>query len=148
MDEHFVKLYGRGIDRIEGFLKGSAPGALWVYLARRVLNGVSAIVISREVLAAELGMSPRNVTRAIAALRELGAVEVRRVGNANCLIMNAEEVWKGAELRKHSVVVNALAVIGFGENEGLREAVSAALAQPELPGVVSSPVVAGVKVDA
>ncbi|MBS0641665.1 MAG: hypothetical protein JSS43_17520 [Proteobacteria bacterium] len=146
MDGHFVKLYVGGLDRLQSLFRDASPttSALWLFLVRRMLAGEQAVVVSASTLACELAVTVRSVERAVRELRSSGAVEVRRVGNANCYIINSDEVWKGADVRKHSAAIRAVAVVGFRENPELADSLADRIAQPDLPGVLDSPVLEGV----
>lgn len=132
-----MKVYVEGLERLQRLFRDASPSAsaVWVYLARRMLRDEQAVVVSGATIAEELSMSVRSVERAVRELRSTGAIEVRRIGTANCYILNSDEVWKGADVRKHSAAIRASVVLGYRENPELAEALADRIAQPELPGV-------------
>lgn len=124
--ESFVKVYGRGLERIRfllDFKGGPAVGKLWLFLVEHCGHD-NALVASAEVLADALGVSERTVRRAAKALEDGKALVIGKVGNANVYILNDGEVWKTYEDHKRFCGFRAKTLVGFKENPGFRARVS------------------------
>lgn len=118
----FVKFYDKGLSRVESLLElkgGPTVGKLWVFLVK-MAGHENALVASSELLAQHLGVTDRSIRRAAALLADSGAVVIAKVGNANCYILNDDEVWKTAEDHHRFCGFRAKALIGFDENPSLR----------------------------
>lgn len=124
--EPFVKLYGKGLERIRTLLDfkgGPSVGKLWLFLVEHCGHD-NALVASADVLAEALGVNERTVRRAVRTLEEGGALVVAKIGNANAYILNDGEVWKTYEDHKRFCGFRAKTLVGFKENPGFRARVS------------------------
>lgn len=129
----FVKFYDKGIARVESLLElkgGPTVGKLWLFLVK-MCGHENALVASSELLASHLGVTDRSIRRAAALLAASGAVVIAKVGNANCYILNDDEVWKTAEDHHRFCGFRAKALIGFDENPSLRARLTHLEPKPE-----------------
>lgn len=118
----FVKFYDKGLARVESLLElkgGPTVGKLWLFLVK-MCGHENALVASSELLAQHLGVTDRSIRNAAKRLAASGAVVIAKIGNANCYILNDDEVWKTAEDHHRFCGFRAKALVGFDENPSLR----------------------------
>jgi hypothetical protein len=133
----FVKVYKPGWDRIRSLMQmkgGPTVGKLWLWLQDHVGHD-NAIVVPVELLARELGVDRRSVSRAAATLQDGGALVIAKLGSSNVYILNPQETFRSYEDHKRFCGFSARAIVGFAENAGLRRRLTHFVPQPELPGV-------------
>lgn len=133
----FVKVYDAGWERIRALMQmkgGPTVGKLWLWLQEHVGHD-NAIVVPVELLARELGVDRRSVSRAAATLQDGGALVIAKLGSSNVYILNPKETFRSYEDHKRFCGFSARAIVGFEENAGLRRRLTHFAEQPALPGV-------------
>lgn len=100
----FTQVYPKGWRRIQVLIQQSPAAArLYAFLAEHIDGSVGAVVVSQDVMAAELGISTKTVKRQTAALEEMGALVRIRVGTGvYAYALDPHEVWKSWDDRKES----------------------------------------------
>lgn len=133
----FVKVYDAGWERIRSLMQmkgGPTVGRLWLWLQEHAGHD-NAVVVPVELLARELDVDRRSVSRAAATLQAGGALVIAKLGNSNVYIINPQETFRSYEEHKRFCGFQARAIVGFAENKGLRARLTHFAQQQSLPGV-------------
>lgn len=99
----FKQVYPRGFWRIQELIK-SAPQAaqLYVWLAANV-GAAGAVVASRELMAEELKVSTKTITRRLKELEDAKAiVRIHITAGIYAYAISPEEVWNGINAAKNT----------------------------------------------
>lgn len=135
----FVMVFPKGWNRLQALI-AEAPNAarLYAYLASHIDGAAGAVVASREVIAGDLGISTKTVTRLSQQLQKLGALVTIKVGGtvlAYCL--DPEEVWRSWQSAKPTAAFCTRTLVRKAdrENGDVRRKLKIMVGEPELPNL-------------
>lgn len=136
-NEGFVQVYPKGWARLQALIRTNPSAArVYAFLAEHIDGAAGAVVVSQEVMAAELGIHERTVRRLTTSLEQAGALVRLKVGTgvyAYCL--DPDEVWRSWDNAKDVAAFRTKTLVRKSDkaNAQVRRKLKLMLGQPELP---------------
>lgn len=98
----FVQVYPKGWRRLQTLIRTNPSAArVYAFLAEHVDGTCGAVVVTQEVIAAELGVHKRTVIRLTQELEKAGAIVRLKVGTGvYAYALDPNEIWKSWDDRK------------------------------------------------
>jgi hypothetical protein len=131
----FVKLYDKGLERLGQLITltgGPTVAKVWLFLVTYCGHD-NALACPIELMAEELNVHRKSISRATKYLEENGAIVIAKMGTANLYILNDQEVWKTYEEHKRFCGFRARALVGFKENPGIKKRLTHMIGEPPEP---------------
>ncbi len=102
----FAKVFPRGFQALREIGENPVALKLFCFVAEHA-DHMNALVCPVDVLAEEFGIHERTVRRALKWLEARNHIALVKVGTANAIILNPEEVWKNLDQYKHFCAFNS-----------------------------------------
>lgn len=92
----FTQVYPKGWRRLQALIKDNPSAArVYAFLSEHVDGSCGAVVVSQEIMAAELNVHKRTIIRLTRVLEDEGAIVRIRVGTGvYAYALDPSEVWK------------------------------------------------------
>lgn len=92
---------------------------LWNYFIDKMGSQSNALMVSQSTIAGILNVSVKTVQRAITRLEELQYIQVLKVQNGNCYVINSDIAWKTGRDKKTRAIFSATIVAEWDEQEAV-----------------------------
>jgi len=133
--QKFAKIYAAGWDTISGMADNAMAVKVFAFIAKHC-DHLNALVCPIEVMADELGVSSRTITRATKFLEERKHLVIVKVGTANAYVLDPKDIWKNYDKYKGMVGFSSKVLAHKGSNIGLKRRLTHFLGQPEQPDLL------------
>lgn len=96
LNKDFTQVYPKGWRRLQALIRTNpALARVYAFLAEHIDGTCGAIVVTQEIMAAELGVHVRTIKRQTKALEDEGAIVRIKVGTGvYAYALDPEEIWK------------------------------------------------------
>ena len=95
-NKDFTQVYPKGWRRLQALIRTNpALARVYAFLAEHIDGTCGAVVVTQEIMAAELGVHVRTIKRQTRALEDDGAIVRIKVGTGvYAYALDPEEIWK------------------------------------------------------
>jgi hypothetical protein len=133
----FVQVYPKGWKRLQALIRTNPSAArVFAFLAEHMDGVCGVVVVTQEVMAAELDMHKRTIIRLTAELEKAGAIVRIKVGTGvYAYALDPSEIWRSWDDKKDlaAFVTKTLVLKSDRANGQVRRKLKVMMGEPELP---------------
>lgn len=133
----FVQVYPKGWKRLQQLMKTNPSAArVFAFLAQHMDGAAGVVVVSQEVIAAELEVHVRTIKRQTKLLEDAEAIIRIRVGTGvYAYALDPAEVWKSWDDKKDLAAFHTKTLVRKSDraNGQIRRKLKIMMGMPELP---------------
>lgn len=135
----FVQVYPKGWKRLQALIRTNPSAArVFAFLAEHVDGVCGVVVVTQEVMAAELEVHKRTIIRLTAELEKTGAIVRIKVGTGvYAYALDPSEIWKSWDDKKDlaAFVTKTLVMKSDKANGQVRRKLKMMMGETELPTI-------------
>ncbi len=136
-NREFTQVYPKGWKRLQGLIRTNPSAArVFAFLAENMDGHIGVVVVSQDVIAAELGVHRRTIIRLTKTLEDEGALVRIRVGTGvYAYALDPTEIWKSWDDKKELAAFNTRTLVAKKDrnNGQVRRKLKLMMGEPELP---------------
>lgn len=133
----FVQVYPKGWKRLQALIRTNPSAArVFAFLAEHMDGVCGVVVVTQEVMAAELDVHKRTIIRLTAELEKAGAIVRIKVGTGvYAYALDPSEIWRSWDDKKDlaAFVTKTLVLKSDRANGQVRRKLKMMMGEPELP---------------
>ena len=133
----FVQVYPKGWKRLQALIRTNPSAArVFAFLAEHMDGVCGVVVVTQEVMAAELDVHKRTIIRLTAELEKAGAIVRIKVGTGvYAYALDPSEIWRSWDDKKDlaAFVTKTLVLKSDRSNGQVRRKLKLMMGEPELP---------------